>query len=132
MGAWGSGFFQNDDAMDFLSNLDEVDSLLPIREILDLDLDELLEAPDCAAALAAAEILTIVTGNADPDLTEDVLSACPRLDQPEKQLIARAWVVADAIQMSSELKELWKESDEYTDWVHLVEGLKQRLAHAAH
>jgi len=110
MGAWGSGFFQNDDAMDFLSNLDEVDSLLPIREILDLDLDELLEAPDCAAALAAAEILTIVTGNADPDLTEDVLSACPRLDQPEKQLIARAWVVADAIQVASLLRLLYLSS----------------------
>jgi hypothetical protein len=54
MGAWGAGAFDNDDALDWLSELGDSPDFALGRAALDVTALEYLEAPEGSAALAAA------------------------------------------------------------------------------
>lgn len=53
MGAWGIKSFENDDASDWLYDLEESDDPSVIQKALQLDM-AYLEAPECCNALASA------------------------------------------------------------------------------
>lgn len=66
MGAWGSGSFENDDALDWLTDFcDDPDKGLiadALTTVAEMDDSEYLEAPDCCVAIAAAEIVAALKG----------------------------------------------------------------------
>ena len=132
MGAWGSGSFENDDAMDWTSDLSASLDWSAVRDALDDVLgygpDDYLGAPEAAVALAAAEVVAAALGAPAGDLPEEVTTwvathrrnAMPEHAQDALRAVER--VMAD-----SELLELWDESDEASEWQANVADLRRRL-----
>ena len=118
MGAWGSGAFENDDALDAVAELvDGTFELDTLREALD---GAYLEAPDGSIALALVEVALAALGRIDPaaELDEvDIRLVSTQFDDAAYELLLRA---ADRAvhPTESELFELWEEAgeDELAEW----------------
>lgn len=134
MGCWGTGTFENDDAMDWVFGLDENAGLSPVEQVLHAPEDgEFLEAPEASEALAAAEVVAALLGHPAADLPVDVarwvaehrgLDARPLR---ESALLRTRAVLGD----NSELRELWEENEEeFPFWKATVEALIARLSSA--
>ena len=73
MGAWGIGNFDNDDAADWVYELAESDGTDVLVAALEGATSEgYLEAPVSCAALAAAEVVAALLGNAGKALPDEV------------------------------------------------------------
>ena len=131
MGAWGVGTFENDDASDWVYQLEDSGDLGLLRDALAAAAEPggYRESPTCAEALAASEVVAALAGKPAPDLPEEVRawvrehrsSVPPDL----RELSLRA---IDHIAADSELKELWGESDERAAWADRLQELRGRLA----
>ena len=74
MGAWGIGHFDNDEAGDWVWELEEAKSLAPVASAFD-EVDASLDYLDAGIgciALAAAETVAAVIGKPAEDLPESV------------------------------------------------------------
>jgi Domain of unknown function (DUF4259) len=134
MGAWDLGSFDNDDASDWLCELEgSSDTSListALHRVTEIG-DGYLESPDCCNALAAAEIVAALRGHPMtklPDIGKEWVAAHRNLDSA--QLVSVALAALDRIRANSELKELWDEVSETPKWLVTVDDLKARL-HAA-
>jgi hypothetical protein len=133
MGAWGNGSFDNDDAADFLADVTDGSDLTLVREIFAtvLGAEEYLKAPDAAQAIAGAEIVAAAVGRPTPAAQEEEelsewLSRIKPAADPD--LIKQAVQVLDRIVgENSELRELWEETDELSDWEATVVALRSKL-----
>ncbi|NJM68645.1 MAG: DUF4259 domain-containing protein, partial [Acaryochloris sp. RU_4_1] len=85
------------------------------------------EAPDCCIALAAAEVVAALLGKPVDDCPDEVDTWIQERPAPSASLIAKARQAAEVVLASSELKDLWAESDEFEAWQASVEGLLSRL-----
>ena len=132
MGAWGINTFENDDAADWFAEFcDEpneellFDAFSTVNEIG----DDYLEAPESSAALAAAEIVAALQGKPSPHLPEEAQNCVRQLNfQSSDELISAARKAIARIQTDSELKELWEESDDFSQWQTTVNELKDQLS----
>ena len=68
MGAWGVGPFENDDASDWVYQLEGAEDLELVRGTLEAAANPqgYLEAPTCSEALAAAEVVAALSGRPTP------------------------------------------------------------------
>lgn len=130
MGAWGYGSFDNDDALDWVNELERSEDLSAITRALDAVTDnsaDYLEAPDCSVALAAAEVVAALAGNPSPSLPEEVTQwLCVHKDV-DADTVSKAKRAVNIVLLNSELKELWEESDEFERWRAVVTDLLCRL-----
>lgn len=118
MGAWGIGPFENDDALDAITEISEgTFSLDVVREALTGDY---LEAPDGAVVLAVLEVALVARGLRDPasELDEvDIRLVAQQLDYHDYEIILEA---AQRVlnPVASELYELWEEAEpeEFEAW----------------
>ena len=133
MGAWGFGSFENDDASDFLAEATESGDLSLIREALDniLTSTEYVEAPDASVAIVAAEIIAAALGRPSLSaqrkkaLSEWISRIRPTIDA---ELAAQARnALSRIVGPNSELRDLWEETDEFSDWQDSVQELAQQL-----
>lgn len=129
MGAWGIGSFDNDDAADWVYELEESGGAEAISEALRaIGPDGYLEAPDCSIALAAAEVLAALKGQPSESLPPEVITWVN--DNPvevDDDLLGLALMAIHRIETESELKDLWEESGESDEWVATLNDLKERL-----
>jgi hypothetical protein len=134
MGTWSVDAFGNDDAADWVHELEEAEDLGPIQEAIDAVLsvgDEYLEAPEASIALAAAEVLARLCGNPGEknsytevaDRWVEGAQVKPTVELLDKAQAAIARILAE----NSELKELWEDSDEYDAWQASVDNLRARV-----
>lgn len=130
MGTWGTGSFDNDDAGDWLDELASAKDISPIRRAIEsvVDADGYLEAPQCQAAIAAAEILAALRGRRGPDLPEPASSFLARRPTVPPDLIKKAAAALERVLGDSELHESWAEGDEHDAWATVVRELKSRLS----
>ena len=135
MGAWGSGSFENDDAMDWLDVLTDSGDDEPIIGALEevvamAEAGDYIEAPFACNALAAAEIVAALHGKPSADLPKEATAWLAGKAVPPASLLATAQKAVRAIRTgeNSELKELWQESGEMSAWLKAVENLENRLA----
>jgi len=140
MGAWGHGIFDNDDAADWVYELEESsgDALLErtLTTVADAA-DEDVEAPDAAAALAAAEVVAAaLTGSSDtlvaggPYSEGAVRWVEANGGSARRSLAPLALRALRRVRDSSELRELWEEAGA-DEWLAEVAGLERRLGAAA-
>ncbi|KQQ36027.1 hypothetical protein ASF61_07395 [Duganella sp. Leaf126] len=144
MGTWAVDAFGNDFAQDWAEDLHETSNMDAIENTLDTalagsDTGAELEAPLAAEALVAIEVLARLQGRGGAR-TEDSASVDewvdarkakaeakgprkPRSDLTAKAQLALARIVSD----SSELRQLWEESDHYAAWRAAVDELAARL-----
>ena len=138
MGTWAIGPYGNDFAQDWAEDLQESRDLYfienTLNNVLQAETTEYLEAPFGAEALAAVETLSRLHGRGGPRDEDsaaidawvaDVLPKFkPRADIAEKARRALELVLSE----SSELRELWEDSEHYAEWRAAVEDLQRRMA----
>lgn len=130
MAAWAADSFANDDALDWLEAFADAPTLEMLRDTLDAILaeDEELEAPDCAEAIAAAEIVASLNGRPSPKIPDDLrdwLATDQGLDTKAMAPLARKAMAR--ILAGSELQELWDQSDSKAAWRAEMADLMARL-----
>ena len=130
MGAWGSGSFENDDASDWVWELeDDNDASVLIEalsDVVDVDPDE-VEAPEASNALAAAEIVAAARGRHGVELPGEARAWIGRNAQlVDNRIVALATAAVEKISIDSELKDLWDEAGDAT-WSVVVADLLERL-----
>lgn len=135
MGCWGMGTFDNDDAMDWATELSESVGFRPVDRVLLASCNvEYLEAPEAWEALAAAEVVAALLGHPASDLPADVarwIAEHRWIDARPYREVALAHVRA-ALGDNSELRALWEESEaDFPFWKATVEALIARLSSAS-
>jgi hypothetical protein len=130
MGAWSHEPFGNDDAADWLIELEDSKDLSAIKHAIHAVLDaeeEYLEAPESSSALAAAEILAALLGSPSASLPEKARTWVVGKSTPTSALLTKAKQAVSKILEASELQELWCESEDYPKWQAGTKGLLNRL-----
>ena len=133
MGAWGTGNFANDSALDWVADLDEQqDGLAYIEQTLRFVLEETeayVGERAMSSALAAAEVVAAMRNRPAsyiPDGAEQWVKTHGEVDpQRVEPLAEQASEVARQIRDDSELRELW---DADPEWLAVVDDLLARLS----
>ena len=130
MGIWGPGSFENDDAIDWVAELETYsdDGLIvdALNFIID-QADDSPEAPDCNNGIAAAEVIAAQLGNLHKDCPEGFETWVEGRPAPSATKIAQARQAVEVIMADSELKGLWQDSDGLEEWQEAMEDLLSRL-----
>jgi len=131
MGAWGAGVFENDDAGDWVWELEDDNDMSVLHEALaaavDTPLDEAVEVADASNALAAAEIVAAARGQHGVELPSEAREWIGRnAGLVDARTVALATAAVERVSINSELKELWEEA-ESDEWSLVVSGLLDRL-----
>jgi hypothetical protein len=129
-GAWGDGSFENDDAMDWVNDCVRATSPGVIKAAFDRVLNaDVVEAPDAAGAVAAAEVVAASLGKPSPAIPADLKAWLAT--QPGSQIAAQAALAKRALTKiedprHSELRQLWSEG-KANQWLTKVHALESRI-----
>lgn len=131
-GAWESGSFDNDDALDWAGQCVRSKGTSLISATLTAALaDGYLEAPECSAAVAAAEVVAASKGKASKSLPKELSSW---LEKQQREEVAKlAPLATKAVSRilngpKSELQELWQENKkDFPVWKSHMQSLIARL-----
>lgn len=136
MGCWGFGNFQNDDALDWVGELQNGAGFGAVTRVLQAELNgAYIEAPDASESLAASEVVAALLGRPSADLPVEVARwVAENRGQDAAPYRERALNHLRAILSGhSELRELWKQSEsDYPFWKATVESLIARLEATGH
>ena len=132
MGTWGMGTFENDDAADWVHELQASDDGAALQTALEGHAvrEDYLEAPDGVHILCAGEIIAALLGQPAPDLPTaagDWVQEHESLDVSSLVPIAIK-KIERVLDNGSELRELWQENEiDYSTWHENVLALKAKL-----
>lgn len=131
-GVWESGSFDNDDALDWAGQCVRSTGAAFISKTLDgAQIDKYLEAPECSAAIAAAEVVAASKGKANMSLPKELFAWLER--QQRAEIAKLAPLAAKSVTRilngpKSELLELWSENKkEFPTWQRNMQDLIARL-----
>ena len=136
MGAWGTGNFENDNAGDWIWELEKSrDKQLLHETLLRVTEVEHPHAPECNEALAAADIVLAglsgdhsqLPGGARKWITARTGLFVRRSKQFGSLDAQMAGAAVRQILDNSELSELWKETDDNLPWRQMQEKLLESL-----
>lgn len=128
MGAWGAGVFDNDDALDWIDQLENGGATALTEAFAAIaDADAYVDASDASMALAAAEVAAAARGRPAADLPGEV-EAWVKLNGASvaPDVIPLAMDAVRRVREDSELRELWEEQDP-SEWYAAVDDLLGRL-----
>jgi hypothetical protein len=129
-GAWGTGGFENDDALDWVSSCTGRSDAACISQALQAARSaSYIEAPEAAAAVAAAEVIAAAIDQDRASLPAELRTWLAKQDQTKIRALAPVASsvltrVGDA--RSSELAALWA-SDARSNWSMRIKDLARRL-----
>lgn len=130
MSARETGNFGNDDATDWVYDLEESSGTDLLKEAFKaITSNGYPESPDCCIALAAAEVVAAAKGKPSADLPDDVRKWIDDQENLDaiKGLFKSAISAVNKVSAKSELRDSWEESDEWHNWLQAVEDLRRRL-----
>ena len=130
MGAWGHGNFDNDDAGDWLYELEDSSDLSVVASVFDAVLQDpngYLESPSCCNALAAAEIVAALSGKPASNLPDNAQAWVRGKSTSTAETVSKAKAAVARVRSKSELRELWEETDEFDNWLKVLDELDARL-----
>src|SRR5881398_3493769 len=127
MGAWGTGNFQNDDALDWIFDVGDIEDVREaLQAVADEPADSEIDAPTCCGALAAAEMVAASKGAPTKELPDEVLDWVKRHgDKCTPSDVALASAAASRIESASELKDLFDEGGRNEEWHSVVHELRE-------
>jgi hypothetical protein len=132
MGAWGHQTFENDDALDWVGELEEVEDVSILSEAFAMipdDTEEYVEETESTAALAAAEVVAALRGKPAAALPEEVVRWVGDRRRVKSGLVDEARRAVKRVLANSELRELWEdEPNHFESWKSSVEDLLKRLS----
>ena len=130
MAGWGTGSFENEDAVNWIAELPSIDSD-GLKKILVRAADEsdYLEAPDASIVIAAAEVIAALKGapaeRAPREVMDWVGKSKTAWPPDSNQLAIRA---VERVRRNSELKDLWLQAEGLNEWIASLQELQNRLA----
>lgn len=127
MGAWGIGSFENDDASDLVSDVGETGWRVLSEALASAERPGYLEAPTAARAIAASELIASARGHSTSDTPHvEIPGGTPKVADLDrsKDLALR---VLGRVRKDSELRELWEEAGQLTEWELTLGDLETRL-----
>ncbi|GGP22650.1 DUF4259 domain-containing protein [Silvimonas iriomotensis] len=130
MGAWGTRFFENDDASDWVYDLAPSGELAPVADALAAVDVDYLESPEGAVALCAAAAVAVSQGLPVAELPDSLTAWKVQVDvTAAKALVPDAIAAIERVLANgSELKELWQENEEdYPAWEKEAASLRDQL-----
>lgn len=131
MGYWGTGNFDNDDAMDWVEELQHGAGLDAMTRVLCASPGgACIEAPDASRSLAAAEVVAALLGRPASDLPVEVARWVSENRGHDARALREAALhhVRAIVSDNSELRELVEENEaEYPFWKARQESLIARL-----
>ena len=137
MGAWSEDNFGNDDAGDWVYDLEKskgIETLMSAIKLVNSS-DDYLESPDCSEALAASEVIAAALTNDFSLVPEEVKkwvtkkpSLLGKKPKIETTHAVEAIKAVQKIVKDSELKELWEESEDYPNWLKIQNTLLKKLS----
>jgi hypothetical protein len=133
MGAWGTGNFENDTALDWVWDLEGSTDLGVVKAAISdvLNCGDYLDSDIGCAGLAAAEVVAALRNRPMDGLPEEVSQWVETHKLvPSDTLVKDCLVAVDKIRNDdiSELKELWEEGgDPPTEWHSVLDSLAARL-----
>jgi len=137
MGAWGSGSFENDTAMDWAAEVQSVDDVRRPFERLKEETDAhgvepelVLDADFACELIAAAETVAMMMGRRSRDFPDDLAERLANAAEPDDLLFHQARNGALHALRHSELAELWEEAVEEggtNPWLEEMTRLFDRL-----
>ncbi len=114
MGAWGTGSFENDAAMDWAASVQSVADVRKPFERLKRDTDaqgEIVVDSDFACELiAAAETVAMMLGRRTPEFPQELAQRLAGAGEPDNLMFHQARNAALYAMRNSELAELWEET----------------------
>ncbi len=137
MGAWGSGPFDNDTALDWVWELveapDDGPLILALEQAVETPVGDSLDADVGTCALAAAETVAALAGArlaALPEDLEEWVGLQP--EEVRRTIVAKLRDIAVTATErvkgpESELDKLWVESDEHAAWRATLDDVVGRL-----
>jgi hypothetical protein len=131
-GAWDIGSFDNDDALDWIAELERADNpgvLTATFSGINAK-SKYVEAPDCSIALAAAEVVAAARGRASKGLPAEAAAWVKRVRPtigPDLLQQARTAVTFCRDNANSELRQLWLDSKHLQGWLADTANLLSRL-----
>jgi hypothetical protein len=131
VGAWGPGPFENDDAGDWVWELEDDDDgsviIDALSAVVDTPIDEQPDVADSSNALAAAEVVASARGARSTHLpTEASVWIQAHASLVDNGLLALATGAVERIAIDSELKDLWDETRDDA-WAESVSDILSRL-----
>jgi len=131
-GAWDSGSFDNDDALDWVSQcVKSKGSSLILSTLNSAVVSEYIEAPECSAAIAAAEVIAAAKGKVNKALPKELSTWLAQQNKTEiGKLAPLATKTVSRILNGpkSELHELWQENKkDFPTWKNHMQNLIFRL-----
>lgn len=134
MGAWGAGSFENDDASDWVYDLEASADEAVVRGALEAAASagtDYLEAPDASIAVGAAELVAAARGFPASTLPDAVRAwVAEHGAGVSDELVALARGAVARVGAESELSELWDEAGD-PSWRVAIDDLAARLVSAA-
>lgn len=132
MGAWGVGSFQNDQALEWLGEMESEDDTTLIEDALgtitEADEGAHLDADECNVAIAAAELVAAMGGQPSKRLPDGMKDWCDEQDDPEPEVVADALAAIAKIRKGSELLEQYTEGGKVdVAWEKSLDDLVKRL-----
>ena len=130
MGAWGSGSFENDSALDWAAEVQSIDDVrAPFDQVkeagagyIDVDL--------ASEVVAAAETIAMLMGRKSAAFPQDLAERLAGAGEPESEVYHQARSAVMQVMRNSELAELWEEGAEEThnnEWLAAMTDLIDRL-----
>jgi hypothetical protein len=140
MGAWGSGSFENDAAMDWAAGVKSIDDVRApfdrLKRATDATKGKSTSAKYAADAdyacelLAAAETVAMLMGRRSRDFPDDLADRLADAGEPDSLLYHQARNAVLHVMRKSELAELWAEGTEeggVNEWLAELTRLIDRL-----
>lgn len=131
MGAWDSGNFGNDTALDWVDEFANEPGLEILTDTIDSLLEETgyIDSIIGCEALAAIEVLAAKKGSPSEDFPGEDIDTNALEFEITGELIEKAKKAVSIIKTAenSELRELWAESDSYEEWQGVLDNLLARL-----
>lgn len=137
MGAWGSGSFENDTAMDWAAGVQSAEDVRRPFERLKRETDAhgtspalIVDADFACELLAAAECVALMMGRPSRDFPEKLAERLAGLGEPDSLLFHQGRNAVLHVLRHSELAELWEEAaadSGVNQWIAEITGLIDRL-----
>ena len=129
MGAWGTGNFDNDIALDWVFELEETNNLSLIKETVEAVFPEdYIDSDVGTEALISIEAIARLKGNFGAENTYakdlDNWVKSHKLEVSDTLLEKSKKAVQKIVSDKSELYELWKETDDFDDWKNEIDNLE--------
>jgi hypothetical protein len=126
--AWGTGSFENDDAVNWLAALRTItpDDLTQIFAQA-ADNPEYLEAPAARVTVVAGEVVAALNGFPAEATPPQIAEWATKNGQPPTpELKALAVRALERVRRNSELKDLWLEAEGLNEWIAAIQNLQTR------